>query len=166
MLLLFFLFLRGVPCNFSCKNLDLLKIAGKKNKYSDAFPIDSPNGGLNNAVLKKKMPTRQIQEMRGYLDSLWRAHLVSKSTPETHRSIVPWHWNWRERRASKHTTCQHSAAPSYVITNGMLAILSILGFYVMPRVQGLAFAPLPSSYQATNQSETSRNHHDWKLISW
>ena len=65
-----FLFLRGVPCNFSCKNLDLLKIAEKKNKYSDAFPIDSPNGGLNNAVKKKKMPTRQIQEMRGYLDSL------------------------------------------------------------------------------------------------
>lgn len=32
--------------------MDLLKIAGK-NKYSDAFPIDSPNGGLNNAVIKK-----------------------------------------------------------------------------------------------------------------
>jgi hypothetical protein len=69
-LLLFFCFYGVYHATLVVKTWICSKLPEKKNKYSDAFPIDSPNGGLNNAVLKKKMPTRQIQEMRGYLDSL------------------------------------------------------------------------------------------------
>jgi predicted RND superfamily exporter protein len=53
-LLLFFCFYGVYHATLVVKTWICSKLPEKKNKYSDAFPIDSPNGGLNNAVLKKK----------------------------------------------------------------------------------------------------------------
>ena len=49
-----FLFLRGVPCNFSCKNLDLLKIAEKKKQIFRCIPYRFPKWWIEQCGLKKK----------------------------------------------------------------------------------------------------------------
>ena len=115
-------------------NLGFARNCRKKKQIFRCIPYRFPKWWIEPCVFSKKMPTQQIQEIRGnpwksveILDSLNDAHTLSPN--QLQKLIVAlFLGTGTERRASKHTTWKNTQPlKGYVITNyGMLAIL---GFY-------------------------------------